>query len=143
MTKNRQALLVKLLLLASLLHLGLLIISFVFSMTLPSFHEVAQESAIHCYWTDAMVPFVECGRDVSAGWLLDLISNYWTYLLYLLGTAIACWVQVALFIGSWQGSLSLGMSLLYAIGFTGLGLLFYAPFPFLIWRGYLHLRRHS
>jgi hypothetical protein len=51
----------------SVLYVVLVLLSFVTSLLLPSFHDVALMRTESCYWTSAMLAFVECGQDVIAG----------------------------------------------------------------------------
>jgi hypothetical protein len=36
-----------------------------------------------CYWTNAMVVFVECGARAPGGTIREVIYNLWLYLIYL------------------------------------------------------------
>jgi hypothetical protein len=67
----------------SVLYVVLVLLSFVTSLLLPSFHDVALMRTESCYWTSAMLAFVECGQDVIAGSAKSFFFNFWFWFIYL------------------------------------------------------------
>jgi hypothetical protein len=66
----------------SVLYVVLVLLSFVTSLLLPSFHDVALMRTESCYWTNAMLPFVKCGQDVIAGSVKSFFFNFWLWFIY-------------------------------------------------------------
>jgi hypothetical protein len=55
------------------------------SLLLPSFGSLKHMPETldqTCYWTNAMVVFVECGARVPGGTMREVIYNLWLYLIY-------------------------------------------------------------
>lgn len=72
----------KILLYACLAYVLFIALSFAFSMPLPHFREVGAQRGDFCYWTDAMVSFVECGSNVEARQWWDFFYNFWMKFIY-------------------------------------------------------------
>jgi hypothetical protein len=66
----------------SLLYVVVVAVSFALSQLLPSFQDIAPTRDEHCYWTNAMLVFVECGSDVFAGSAKEPFYNFWLFLIY-------------------------------------------------------------
>ncbi|RVU36799.1 hypothetical protein EOI86_16680 [Hwanghaeella grinnelliae] len=69
------------------------------SLLLPSFEEVTTQRATSCYWTNAMLVFVECGSAVEAGVWKSAYYNAWTMAIYspfIAMSSIKAFVQVLL-----------------------------------------------
>lgn len=68
-------------------YIALLAISFLVSLTLPSFPERAPMffglfGDTNCYWTDAMLVFVDCAPAGAFSSILGNFFNLWLFLLY-------------------------------------------------------------
>jgi hypothetical protein len=66
----------------SVLYVVLVLLSFVTSLLLPSLHDVGLMRTESCYWTNALVVFVECGQDVIAGSVKGFFFNLWLLFIY-------------------------------------------------------------
>ena len=67
----------KIALYGSLLYVLLLLLSVFMSTQLTGFHEAGAHRESVCYWTDALVIFVECGDQVIVGELRAFFYNLW------------------------------------------------------------------
>ena len=68
----------------SLLYIALVALSFIVSvlLMLPGHGDVLHPYQ-GCYWTDALVPYIEC-RDIVANEAVKFFLNYWMYMLYII-----------------------------------------------------------
>ncbi|HRO14921.1 MAG TPA: hypothetical protein PLL33_07750 [Paracoccus sp. (in: a-proteobacteria)] len=85
---------------ASLSFVALMVAGGIASLWLPDRNRTDFETA--CYWTDAMLVFVQCGDDAWLGWLREAIYNLyftmffplvpigWPYLI----AGLAAWAAV-------------------------------------------------
>ncbi len=66
-----------------ILYLVLVSMSFILSIVLqfPSFEEVGHLT-IGCYWTDALVPYIEC-RGLILNKIIKIFLNLWMYIIYI------------------------------------------------------------
>lgn len=80
---------------AAIAFIILVIASFSFSLILPSFEAAQHERSQNCYWTDAMLVYVECGPNAFAGSLRTIFYNFWLYFLYFM--IFAPWLAVPIF----------------------------------------------
>ena len=112
---------IKMLKLLSVFYVAVISLSFVISMAMqfPSFEEVGHLQD-GCYWTDALVPYIQC-RGLLLNEVVKSFLNFWMLLLY-----------------SGMFSLNSLRSLIYS-------LLLYSPIIYLLWywlKG-RHLTNHS
>lgn len=63
-------------------YLAFVILSFGLSQMLPSFDAVREMRDEKCYWTSAMLVFVECGNTVPARGAKEFFYNFWLILIY-------------------------------------------------------------
>ena len=136
MKRDWKALIWRLLLLTSLLHLCLLLVSFHLASALPTLLEIYQssgEEANNCYLLSASVPVPQCGADVVAGDLWAFVYGYWHYLILLPGRAMVG--ATLIFSGTMTnaGSGEIFKTGLVAVGFLIASLAFIAPFFLLLW----------
>ena len=66
------------------------------SLLLPSSEEVTTQRATSCYWTNAMIVFVECGSAVEAGAWKSAYYNAWTNSPFIAISSPKAFVQVLL-----------------------------------------------
>ncbi len=118
----------KTLLYACLAYVLFIALSYAFSITLPHFKELGGQRRDVCYWTDAMIFFVECGSNVKAGRWWDFFYNFWMKFIYFPMFTLAAIME---------GFESI-LILLYVLFYALLTVLLYAPIALLL---YLILER--
>lgn len=101
----------------SLAYPFLIFLSYVFSKYVPSFEMVRDARSTNCYWSNAMVPYVECGVDFAASGILKFFYNFWMMFIYLPAF----------------GLYSAAHSITYFVAFIALTVLIYAPLIFLVY----------
>ncbi|MEO1324625.1 MAG: hypothetical protein AAFV59_16660 [Pseudomonadota bacterium] len=79
-----------------ILYLAFVIFSFSLSQMLPSFDTIRDMRDEKCYWTNAMLVFVECGSAVPASAAKELVYNFWLRLIYSPMAMFAGYLQHAL-----------------------------------------------
>jgi hypothetical protein len=67
----------------SAIYVSAIIASFISSLFLPVFEDVAGYVTETCYWTNALVGYVECESEVFVGHLRREFFNFWTMFMYL------------------------------------------------------------
>lgn len=67
----------------SYIYIGFVVLSFVISWA-ADFPHLSQVEQLHngCYWTDALVPYIEC-RGLFANGLIRFFLNYWMQMIYM------------------------------------------------------------
>lgn len=83
------------------LYFAFVILSFGLSQALPSFDAIREVSSENCYWTNAVLGYVECGNAVPSSGGKEFIYNFWLRLIY---------SPISLFAGSlWQALWTLAL----------------------------------
>jgi hypothetical protein len=65
-----------------LIYFAVIALGFGLSLLLPSFEHIPETRDQACYWTDAMIAFVECGARAPGGTIREVIYNLWLSLIY-------------------------------------------------------------
>lgn len=105
-------------------YLLLLVLSHWASSSLPHFRGISDRTNT-CYWTDALIMYVECGMYVPYSEILNFFLNFWMYPFYgpyfvMLGFGSGWFLMVISFIST---------------------LVVYLPFFILFWLAYTTFRK--
>ena len=94
---------------ASLSFVAVMVVGIVASFWLPHRNATTWESA--CYWTDAMLVFVQCGPSAAFGELRETIYNlYFTMFFPLLGPGQG-WPYLIVGLAAWAAVVIAGVTL--------------------------------